>query len=249
MKGYHSVIKDESDMMSDPIAAWNKEYDRQGIPSSHRDEPSGVLRWALSNLPYLVDEPVQSAVDLGCGTGRNAIALSDAGLSKISGMDFSKTALEVARKRPGSDRVTFMQGDVTNPLPFEGDSFDLATDIFVYFHQLTDTDRARYRREIHRVLKPGGVVLISLATNNDGYYSSCSIGPLSGLDSSVRLTWDPIAEVGNILLSYSQLLAEFSDLFEFEMSWIKRKAGKMHGVAYSRETVGTLWRAKVRTES
>lgn len=239
----------EDAVMKDSIAAWDREYERQGIPSSHRDEPSGVLRWALSNLPYLVNGPVRSAVDLGCGTGRNAIALSDAGVNKISAMDFSSTALEVARKRAGADRVNFLQGDVTKPLPFETGAFDLATDIFVYFHQLPDVDRARYRREIYRVLKPGGALLVSLATKNDGYYASCATGPLKDINSSVRLTWDPIAQVGNILLSYEQLFAEFSDLFEFEMSWIKRKAGQMHGVAYSRETVATLWRAKIKPEA
>lgn len=236
-------------MMKNPAAAWDKEYDRQGIPSSHRDEPSSVLRWALSNLPYLTDHPIGSAVDLGCGTGRNAVALSDANLDKVSGMDFSTVALDVAHKRPGAGRINFIQGDVTKPLPFESDSFDFAADIFVYFHQLPDIDRARYRREIHRILKPGGILLISLATINDGYYGSCPVGPLQDIGSSVRLTWDPIAEVGNILLTSDQLMAEFSDMFELEMSWTKRKAGQMHGTAYLRETVATLWRAKVKPHS
>jgi len=84
-------------------------------------------------------------------------------------MDFSTVALDVAHKRPSAGRINFIQGDVTKPLPFESDSFDFAADIFVYFHQLPDIDRARYRREIHRILKPGGILLISLATINDGY--------------------------------------------------------------------------------
>jgi hypothetical protein len=94
------------------------------------------------------------------------------------------------------------------------------------------------------VLKPGGVLLVSLATERDGYYSKCRVESLPGVQSSVQLAWDPVAEVGNILLSYMALLAEFSDLFEMEMSWVKRKEGIMHGNRYMRETVAMLWQVK-----
>lgn len=112
----------------------------------------------------------------------------EAGIARVDAMDFSVAALGVAAQRPGAEKITFVQGDVTKPLPFEDDAFDFAMDIFVYFHQLADSDRAYYRREINRVLRPGGLLLVSVATSGDGYYSSCDIGPLSGIDSSLRLT-------------------------------------------------------------
>jgi len=230
--------------MLDPISAWNDEYNRRGIPSSHRDEPSGVVKWALSNLPYLESHMGGSALDLGCGTGRNSLALVEAGYEHVSAMDFSSVALETARKRPGAHAVDFQQGDVTKPLPFSDNTYDLATDVFVYFHQLADRDRLHYRREIHRVLKPRGILLISLATSGDGYYSSCSTGPLDSTIASCRLTWDPVAEVGNILLAIDELRTEFSDLFDLQMTWVKQKPGVMHGTEYTRETVASLWRAK-----
>jgi SAM-dependent methyltransferase len=238
---YHTHVA--NDPGNGSASAWDSEYVRQGIPSSRRDDPSGVLLWTLANIRFTTDDAITAAVDLGCGTGRNAIALASE-VKRVEAMDFSATALDIARNRPGAEAVTFVQGDVTKPLPFEDDSFDLATDIFVYFHQLADVDRASYRREISRILKPGGILLVSLATNNDGYYSTCDIGPLTKVDSSVRLTWDPVAGVGNILLSYQQLVAEFSDLFTLQMSWIKQRHGLMHGNPYQRETVGTLWAAK-----
>lgn len=225
----------------DSSAAWNNEYERQGIPSSHRDEPSGVLRWAMANVPFLTDDAIESAVDLGCGTGRNAVALVEADVKRVNAIDFSETALGIARKRRGAESITFTHSDVTKPLPFADNSFEFASDVFVYFHQIDDESRIRYRQEISRILKPGGILLISLATDNDGYYSSCPIGSLVDVESSVRLAWDPIAEVGNILLSYDQLVKEFSDLFSLQMSWIKQKPGTMHGKIYIRETAATLW--------
>ncbi len=159
-------------------------------------------------------------------------------------MDFSVAALDVASQRPGADKVTFVQGDVTKPLPFEDDTYDLATDIFVYFHQLADQDRVHYRNEIARILRPGATLVVSLATNGDGYYGGCDIGPLVNIQSSLRLTWDPVAEVGNILPSLDELIGEFSDHFDLQMVWMKRKPGIMHGKSYGRETAATLWTSK-----
>jgi len=235
------VTEEWSDLMRiDASTAWNREYTQGGIPSSLREEPSGVLTWGLDNLRYLASTPVATAVDLGCGTGRNSVAMSALGI-RVCGMDFSEVALEAARSREGAADVDFRLGDVSQPLPYDDSSFDLATDIFVYFHQLSDEGRRHYRSEIRRVLKPGGVLLLSLATDGDGYYAACE--PIANWTdiSSAPLTWDPIAEVGNVLFSYEQLLTEFSDQFEFQMSWRKRKYGDMHGKRYLRETVAALW--------
>lgn len=222
-----------------PADAWNDEYAKQGIPSSHRDEPSGVLVWGLANLPFIRKDQGR-ALDLGCGTGRNALALATAGYT-VTGLDFSAAALEVARKRPGADQVAFLQGDVTDRLPSDDGSESLVTDIFVYFHQLSDDARRGYREEIRRVLAPGGTLLVSLATAEDGYYGQCPrLGP-DEVDSTVPIAWDPHAKVGNILLTRDQYVAEFADHFDLVMLWTKRKEGVMHGEKYLRSTTATLW--------
>lgn len=50
-----------------------------------------------------------------------------------------------------------------------------------------------------------------------------------------------MAEVGNILFSPTELVAEFSDFFDLQMTWLKRRRGVMHGQSYLRETAATLW--------
>ncbi|MGN9891772.1 class I SAM-dependent methyltransferase [Micromonospora sp. L31] len=219
--------------------AWNDEYGKQGIPSSHRDEPSGVVQWALANVGF-VTKANEQALDLGCGTGRNALALARSGYS-VTGIDFSPAALSIARSRPGADQVKFVEGSVTDPLPVADNTCGLLTDIFVYFHQLGDEQRRKYREEMRRVLRPDGVLIVSLATDQDGYYAQCPRLDGDEQGSSVALTYDPHARVGNILLSTAQFLAEFSDFFELSMTWHKRKMGIMHGREYLRHTVAALW--------
>ena len=82
-----------------PAESWNREYGRRGIPSSYRDEPSGALLWALANWRRLTgrDTPA-SALDVGCGTGRNTCYLAGLGARTV-GVDFSSAALARARAR------------------------------------------------------------------------------------------------------------------------------------------------------
>lgn len=222
------------------VHAWDAEYERQGIPSSHRDEPSGVLSWALDNIRHVARRPVERALDLGCGTGRNAMALAATGIH-VTAMDFSPAALELAASRPGAELIDFIQGDVTDALPMPTGSCDLVTDIFVYFHQLSDSQRASYRSEIRRVLAPGGVVLLSLATAEDEYYAGCPSLDTGEL-TSVSLKWDPVAEVGNILPTEEEIVRELSADFEVVMTWRKHKHGVMHGEEFMRHTLGLILR-------
>src|SRR5437016_5497592 len=77
---------------------WDKEYQHGGIPSSLRSDPSGVLLWALSNWPYLTGtkSPV-NALDVGCGTGRNALYLAAQGTA-VTAFDSSAEAIQLAKK-------------------------------------------------------------------------------------------------------------------------------------------------------
>jgi ubiquinone/menaquinone biosynthesis C-methylase UbiE len=51
-----------------------------------------------------------SALDLGCGTGTFAIALAERGLD-VTAVDPAAPMLDVARAKPGSDRVRWVHGD------------------------------------------------------------------------------------------------------------------------------------------
>ncbi len=99
------------------------------------------------------------ALDLGCGTGTNAIYLARQGF-QVTGVDIARLAIAKARRKAqeaGVD-VRFLVADVTD-LPPDLGTFDLALDVGC-FHSLSQEDRARYVASLQRVLVPGGVYLL-----------------------------------------------------------------------------------------
>lgn len=99
------------------------------------------------------------ALDVGCGAGRDAIFLAQSGY-KVIGLDLSEKALEIAdeRAKVADVEIKWICGNVLE-LPIESESIDFVNDRGC-FHAISETDRPQYVREITRVLKPGGKILL-----------------------------------------------------------------------------------------
>jgi len=95
-------------------------------------------------------------LDVGCGTGYHLRRYRDRGFA-ISGVDGSPEMLKEARiANPG---IEFKQSDV-DKLPYADASFDLILCVEVYRYL---PDIGPCTREIARVLKPGGIALVTTA--------------------------------------------------------------------------------------
>ena len=92
-------------------------------------------------------------LDAGCGTGTMLRHLARYG--EPEGMDADARAVELCHQR-GLDRVRLVESP---PLPWEDGTFDLVTALDVVEH--ADDDRALLR-ELARVTRPGGLVLVSV---------------------------------------------------------------------------------------
>jgi SAM-dependent methyltransferase len=101
------------------------------------------------------------ALDLGCGTGTNAITLAEHGWQAV-GVDFVPKAIRAARKKAekAGVNVEFHVDDVTRLTGIEG-PFDLLLDIGCY-HSLDFAGMKRYREQVRRLLAPGGIYLVYL---------------------------------------------------------------------------------------
>ncbi len=98
------------------------------------------------------------AVDLGCGTGELLLALA-ARSDRVIGVDSSPNMLKQARMKTASidSRVDLRLGEMEH-LPIRDGEADLAVASMVLHHLVAP---AAGLREIHRILKPGGKLLIA----------------------------------------------------------------------------------------
>ena len=99
------------------------------------------------------------AIDIGCGTGTNIIALAQAGWT-VTGVDFAPRAIKLAKqklKRSGMQANVFV-GDATNLRGIAG-PLDFALDLGC-FHGISKEGRAKYLDQLHRILAPNGFWLL-----------------------------------------------------------------------------------------
>ena len=113
----------------------------------------GRRRIVLDVVGGLPLPPQPRILDAGCGSGRNLVEL--AGFGSVVGLEPSERGAEVARARGLGDVV---QAEI-GTMPFDDASFDLITLLDVLEH--IEDDRGALR-ELRRVARPGGVLLITV---------------------------------------------------------------------------------------
>ncbi|MGX1263005.1 ubiquinone/menaquinone biosynthesis C-methylase UbiE [Rossellomorea marisflavi] len=117
-------------------------------------------RWTLDLLNLNEEE---SVLELGCGAGYALKLLAKrSSVKEVVGMDLSKSIIGSAKRRNKDEikrgKVKLVQGDVKD-LPFEDQLFTRIMSIHsVYFWG----ELPRTIREMYRVLKPGGTIVITL---------------------------------------------------------------------------------------
>lgn len=95
-------------------------------------------------------------LEAGCGTAQWVVALNALGYNSI-GLDFAMEAMRKARQMAGS--LPLVSGDLTT-LGIVDDVFDAIISIGVVEHRHTGPEV--FLHEMRRVLKPGGVLLVSV---------------------------------------------------------------------------------------
>ncbi|UCC61952.1 MAG: class I SAM-dependent methyltransferase [Anaerolineae bacterium] len=103
-------------------------------------------------------------LELGCGTGRVALHLAQAGFEVI-GLDVSSAMLDLARSKLGrtglSERVHLFQADLGHfALARQFSMATLAINTFMHF--LTVADQVRVLENARRHLQPGGRLVVDL---------------------------------------------------------------------------------------
>jgi len=115
--------------------------------------------WLDPFLPLMESQSCQDVLDLGCGTGYDALALARRGY-RVEGIDYAQVAIDEAIRLAAAEElaIDFRQGDVGLPLPYADGTFDAVISNLV-LHSFDDSALRRIVGEVDRCLRPGGLFL------------------------------------------------------------------------------------------
>jgi 2-polyprenyl-3-methyl-5-hydroxy-6-metoxy-1,4-benzoquinol methylase len=105
---------------------YDKKFDAETNYDNHYKDSWYYVHWTQI-IKYLKQFKNPIILEIGCGNGQLAHYLHDEGYRKYSGFDFSKKAVEVAKKRIDLD---FYVGNALNPKSFKNDyDFIICTEV------------------------------------------------------------------------------------------------------------------------
>ena len=116
----------------------------------------------------------KKVLDIACGTGYGSALLKKAGAKEVLGIDISEEAIDYAKKHFADPGVEFAVGDATNIISVPDNSIELIVSFETIEHIRIYEN---YLAEMHRVLKEGGMIMIS--TPNKKFSSPGSVKPLN----------------------------------------------------------------------
>lgn len=135
------------------------------------------------------------ALDVGCGTGENAMLLAKSGCT-VTGIDLTEDAITKARAKAKERKITvdFIIGNVLELNRFfVENTFDIVIDSGL-FHVMTDEERPVFARQINRVLKPCGNYFMMCFSDKE----SGTIGPRRVSKDEIKETFSPFFRLNYI---------------------------------------------------
>lgn len=144
--------------------SWERIYTEQGRVQLD------ILDTALEARDLFLRRGHEKVLDLGCGTGRHTLMLSDAGL-KVHACDISETGLEITRKlmeETGFHEVEYSLQDMYD-LTLQDEMFDAILCIWVQGHGVRDQVQKGIG-EAFRILRSGGTFFTDFVIREDVTY-------------------------------------------------------------------------------
>ncbi len=159
-------------------------------------------------VPPLKARGARRVLDLGCGAGRHVIFLAHEGF-QVCGLDLAETGLAHAQAWLLREGLTaeLRRGDIAR-IPYPDGFFDAVISLYVIYHQRL-TGIKQVVAEIDRVLKPGGLALVSLMSRRGYRYGRGEeIEPHTfitdvGDDSGIPHHYSSLAEIETLFAGWA----------------------------------------------
>lgn len=166
------------------------------------EEVADQLSTAASAAGLALQE-AGSILDFGCGCGRVLMPLVERGGSTAwHGCDVDEEAL--AWVRANVPRATATPNAFAPPLPYAAGAFDAVFSISIFSH-LSGPDQRAWLGELHRVLRPGGLALLSVcgAPMMEGFRSGQCVNN-SASCARRMMRYRPLEEEGFVFEPYQR---------------------------------------------
>jgi SAM-dependent methyltransferase len=141
-------------------------YHQKGI-SKITNRTGKQEKWLYSFVPVLQQHQVRKVLDLGCGSGYDALALAELGFT-VSACDISQIAINHANQQASEARcaIEYRQHDIARPLPYTDGSFD-AVVCNLTLHMFPTSVAVVIVAEVARCLASPGLFLFHVNSTED----------------------------------------------------------------------------------
>ena len=200
---------------------WDNHYENNGRLWG---ETPSIL--ALAAVEYLqkhgLSERMPTALDIGCGYGRDALYLAGNIRCTVLGVDLSEKAIALAKRNCRDSRIMFRCCGFTELE--ESKEYD-AVFLSNFYQLLKKDERAELRRTIDKVLKPNGLLFLSTLSTRDPEHSGKGT-PVSGeINSFVDNVYLHLCERSELEEDFS--FFKIKELYEHEY-FEPRATGETH---------------------
>lgn len=192
------------------------------VPDAHFAEPRlaelydplDADRSDLDVYVAMADEfGVRSVLDVGCGTGTLACLLARRGL-EVTAADPALASLEVARRKPGADRVRWLHADAASLPPLQVDLAVMTGNVAQVF--VSDQEWAAALGAIRQALSPAGRLV----------FEARDPARKAWLEWTRDQTWRRVAVPGaGPVLTWTDLTAAGQGLVSFRTTFVFERDG------------------------
>lgn len=205
---------------------WDQEYNNPThlkLSTKESEDLAKFTRWLIRRERTDLLTPPASAIDAGCGNGRNLIFLANEFEMKGVGFDISSAAINQAKAASEKLEIEYDVRTAADKIPVEDSSQSLALDMMTS-HFLDAKGREQLRDELHRTLVPGGYLFMKTFLKDKDLHTARLISERPGTEEGSYI--HPVMGVAEYVYSEEELVAFLSEKF------IVRKIYRSHKHAF-----------------
>ena len=149
--------------MTDLEKYYNKFNEEKRLNSRHGQVEFIIsMKYIHQYLPQTGDKSSIKILDIGAGTGRYSVPLSEEGYD-VTAVELVKYNLGILKQK--GSLVKAYQGNALKLKRFEDNAFDLTLLFGPMYHLISYEDKLQALLEAKRVTKPGGTILVAYVMN------------------------------------------------------------------------------------